>query len=672
MTKNKFIRKFHAIMVITIIIFLVFFILLSSFGHAAATTSLAITDTIVLIDVSGSMKSPDPNKDTLQFACLIADLFQNEPTQVGFVAFHEDIVLSIAPTAITDFNIESIKDQIKKLSYTKNTDLGLGLKAAVDLLGSASSGQIILLSDGETQLVKDTRSRSNQNNKDDQETAIAFCAAQNVPIHAFVLDTGIAADMDATATLTEGSGGTTHLLDTKASLLPQYLSAYAESQGLSLSKVSDFQSDGSEQIFDVELPYIEYMQGLNYLFFSSASIDSCSYNDASTARISIEKRYASIHGASDTLDAQQVAVQASSGATVELYTLKRLNFIPLLSYDTENHELNVRLLDPVNQETISGAVDLPVKVTVHEGKTALDTLTLTHDREVYRRPYKASHAGEFTAVANISIDGQTIKSERINLPSILPAPTAVPANTLTVSKNGTLAIDPRDYFEYSDKDDLQYSLVDSNLTGSVRTEDGRIILDKPGLTDDGYLLIEAKDPYGQTASNQVPIKVTLSTLVIVASIIAALLLLAALTILLLNWRRGKRAFFDGAFAGHFIATRHGRDLPEFICLKDVLRKKSRLTLQELFTLANVTESLPEARNINFRAQANGEIMFSHATNCKVLVESETIHRGQKFMLRYGNRVFIFFEDDSTELELQYLPGNPGDGTVNSHFSIKTR
>ena len=646
-------------------------ILCSLFLPKAGAASAESRNTVLLIDMSGSMKGPDPRGNTLQFAQLLVDLHQNDEGKLGFIAFHEDIALALEPEQITDFNIASIKEKLSKLKHTKNTDLGLGLKAAVDMLDGAS-GQIILLSDGEVKLIKSNKTRSDKDNQADQTAALALCEKNSIPIHAFILDTSISSDWEASEALSSNTEGQAFLLDPKAPLLPQYLSAYADSQGLSLSKLSELRTTGEEQSVDVELPFIEYMQDLDYILFPSSRLESCHYNDAATARISIGDRYVSIHQASDTLSTQKISVSAKADTEIEIYSLKRINFIPVLNYDESTKELQGRLLDPISLETISGSTPLPLKVSVYKGDEVQDTLSLSKEGEVYRRAYSLNQPGNFQARASVSIDGKEIESKSISLPATPVGPVALSPDTLEYSKRQSIALNPGDFFEYAQKGDLQYKLLEHNLNGNIYAENGQLLIENPSLTDEGYILLEAADPYGQRASARIPIRITLPWAILIASILAGLLLLASILLFLFGWLRKKRAYFDGSFAGNFIATRHGKDLPEFICLKDVLRQKSSLTLQELFSLANVTESLPEARSIHFKAQSGGEVLFWHRTNCKILLESETVHRGQKFSLKYGNRLFIFFEDDSTELELQYLHANPSAGKVNSTFSIKMR
>lgn len=642
----------------------------SSFSRLAyARASEKESTTIVLIDISGSMKASDPNQDTLQFAQLLVDLHQNEKHKIGFIAFHENIELLIEPVLITDFNIESIKKELETLNYHKNTDLGLGLKTAADILKDAS-GQMILLSDGETELIKANQMRSNSDNQSDQLSALDFCVSNQIPIHSFILQTVNQMDMNNTSSLAEKTGGVSRVLDPSAALLPQYLSAYAGSQNLSFSKLSSLKSDGQKQTIEVDLPFIEYIQNLDYVLLSSSPLDSCEYNDASSARISLGNTYSSIHKASDTLSTQKIALKAPENTQIDAYSLKKIHFIPLLSYSETDQAFQVRIIAPDTKETIVGNTPLPVKVSIYKGKELQDTLSLDYENQIYTRSYSPHSKEELDAIAAVSIDQEEIKSEKITLPTLLPGPKAIPAERLIFKKSDKIVIEPSDYFDYSGSEKLTYKLLESDIPGVFSQADGKIALSQASIIKDGFILLEASDPYGQTAENKIPVSIHISQGIIIASVIAAALAIAALLLFLLGWLRKKRHYFNGVLTGNFIATHHGKDLPEFFCMQDILSKETKITLKDIFDLAGVTESLPEAVNIHFKAQANNEILFRHTSNCKILVESETVHRNQKFSLRYGNRIFIFFEDDSTELEIQYLQANTVKGDGNRRVSIK--
>lgn len=625
-------------------------------------------DLIVVLDISGSMRNADPEQSVIDFALLLANIQQNKNKKIGFVAYDEDIILAIEPTLITDFNIEHINNQLKNLIYNKNTDLGLGLMQGIEWLDS--SGEILLLSDGEIDLLKSVRNRTDAQNKSDQSNVIKKAKEKNIPIYPLILQTNQQVDMNAMASLASETGGRAFFLDSKNSLLPQLLSAYAQTQGLLLSKVGTVQADEVKQTRTIQLPYIDYTESLDFILFSSSRLQDCQYNDASSARIHINDRFTDIIQASTTLSQQSILVSSANQTPIDIFTLKRLSILPVLSY--EKNTFVASIVDPNTKQLLPNSEPLPIQVSILDAGKTVDTLLLTPEKKgTYRGEYDIPFGEKYTAIVSVAIEDSLLTGNTLSLPRQLPTLSATSIDPLFFDKEPTITLNLSSFFSYNGIEPLTYSINDSSFSSStVIINSNDLLLEKPKSIQDGFISITATDSYGSTATNRISITIQTPIFYYFVLIFFLILLIIALILLLLFlYRRRVKNYFSGMFSGYFIHTTHGRDCPNLVWLPDTLAQKSKITLQELLSMLNIKEIIPEAKNFHFVAQQNEEILFWHNTNCNVLVESKTIHRNQKFLLHNNNRLTIIFEDATTELELNYIK-NPSFSSLNGNRQLQ--
>lgn len=116
-----------------------------SYAQAGAQTEKAV---VFLLDVSGSMKTNDPNRYAIDgMAQLIYTLPSNY--KVGFVAYNAEVCAS-RPLSDNDHRSEMM-EAAKNVPYAGYSNAGAGMEQAVEMLSASSAVEkdIVLLSDGE-------------------------------------------------------------------------------------------------------------------------------------------------------------------------------------------------------------------------------------------------------------------------------------------------------------------------------------------------------------------------------------------------------------------------------------------------------------------------------------------------------------------------------------------
>ena len=150
-------------------------------------------DIVFVLDISGSMKQTDANKISIEIIKMIIDVCSSGNNRVGFVAYNDTIAYSYDLTEIkNEKNSKKIKDYIGKVQFKGETDIGLGLNKAVNLLidkfDHTKQPIICLLSDGKTDLKNSNTGRTEADSEKDVKTSISLAEKHNIPIYTIGLN----------------------------------------------------------------------------------------------------------------------------------------------------------------------------------------------------------------------------------------------------------------------------------------------------------------------------------------------------------------------------------------------------------------------------------------------------------------------------------------------------
>ena len=183
---------------------------------AAVPVSSGI-DTVLLIDISGSMVRSDPNHLTLQAAKGLAEeLAAEKGSRIAIVPF-SDMPGDILP--LTELNSEddvsSVEKWISALTYTnRDTDIGLAMSKAWDILSKDQTGahqSILLLTDGAIDLPK----AEDEESAEKESLTNALVTAERARKSGCIIETltlsgSEASDTNLMTYLAERTGGKTH------------------------------------------------------------------------------------------------------------------------------------------------------------------------------------------------------------------------------------------------------------------------------------------------------------------------------------------------------------------------------------------------------------------------------------------------------------------------------
>ncbi|MCL1877247.1 MAG: VWA domain-containing protein, partial [Defluviitaleaceae bacterium] len=183
-------------------------------------------DAVLVLDVSRSMRTADPDRVSRDAMNLFIRMLTEERDRVGVVAYAGNVERSLGIHEINSpDDREFLREFIDGLEYASWTDHGVGLREAIEILSAsenelhesvdtinttdateARQGIIIFLTDGNMN-VSPHIERTNELAQDDVNYAIYAARARNIPIHAIGLNFDGNLDMVAVETVARETGG---------------------------------------------------------------------------------------------------------------------------------------------------------------------------------------------------------------------------------------------------------------------------------------------------------------------------------------------------------------------------------------------------------------------------------------------------------------------------------
>ncbi len=142
-------------------------------------------DVTFVVDCSGSMKTNDRGGMGREMVKAFVDTVHAEDIRVGYVAYSDKVVSSVSPVPVSDpAKRQNLKELIDTTEYTGDTDIGLGLSYAYELMPAQEGRRriIVLISDGETDL-RAGGERTEEQSAQDLDACIAKCREEGIPVY---------------------------------------------------------------------------------------------------------------------------------------------------------------------------------------------------------------------------------------------------------------------------------------------------------------------------------------------------------------------------------------------------------------------------------------------------------------------------------------------------------
>lgn len=171
----------------------------------------------VAVDVSGSMRRTDSRRDIPETIKMIMDACDDNDL-FSVVAYNDQIAYESGLINLGDAKAkEALKQDLDNLKYDGNTDNGLGLMRALNKIvedaGERDKALVILISDGNTDLVGSTTGRNAEDSKRDIEKSTEIAKQEDIPIYVIEYTDNFTTDTSLMSMAASATGGGVTMVD---------------------------------------------------------------------------------------------------------------------------------------------------------------------------------------------------------------------------------------------------------------------------------------------------------------------------------------------------------------------------------------------------------------------------------------------------------------------------
>ncbi len=213
-------------------------------------------DVVIIIDTSGSMRKTDSERIAIEAAKLFIDMMETTGSRIGVVPFSDSLGTVINMTDIESQSDKGyIKQEIERLIYTGDTDIGLALQRGYDLLmnAPASNNQKVILffTDGKIDL-PNSSNRTDQDSMNDSLQVISLATGKGVPIYSIGLNSDGNVDQELITKLSDDTNGRKYIVENAEELPEIFDEIFADFINSNIISLGDFETDGTNY---TEIPF---------------------------------------------------------------------------------------------------------------------------------------------------------------------------------------------------------------------------------------------------------------------------------------------------------------------------------------------------------------------------------------------------------------------------------
>lgn len=643
---------------------------------AQAQTNQKKLHIVFALDVSGSMNNKDSEKTALEVIKMLSDICSNSDNELGFVAYNDTIAYSYDMTACNGEGTDKLKNYISSVKYGGETDIGLGLKEAVNMsvnhADEESDSIVILLSDGKTDLKNSDTNRTVADSEQDMDDALEAAKENEITIYPIRLNDKFDTKVDYLSQVAKSTKGESSAAFSPLELVGIIDSIVSRYQIPSLENVTTMSGNNDLQEVKTDLN-TEYVDKTRIYVLSTGKVSYVSLVGAD-ADVTYDdtKRY-SIVEITDMEDAGSVKLyfRSKKKSEIQVYTQQFYSLEPSLNveesvsrnadqtilfqfYDTKaktNAEDEALYSDMQIQCTLVSLEDgsergLSYKKT-SQGIEIEDALSRIGDYEL-KIAYSGSYRkGTFTS------DAFHVVSNEPNVLKDIEEKVCIKDARKVYDLTELLAAVKSEIAEYrilsSEGESVSAVLQDTKLVCTLNE------------AGDTTIVVQAADKNQDL--HQITILLHAMTfwqmyqVVIVACAIGAIMLIT-LMIGIITVRKSKKVRvrssvpFVGTLIGYFVNLKSANDLP---ALKwDLFQyETNRISMADLLTDIGIPDQFIGADKIWFYSKSNHSIELFHNLEGSIFVGTKMVSKDTPVTIYSGEKIFISFDENGVELELRF-------------------
>ncbi len=559
-------------------------------------------DAVLLLDVSNSMKSSDPQKLGNEAMKLFIDMLPAQGDRVGVVAYTDQIEREKALTSLNSSDSKaSLKRFIDDLNRGPYTDISIGMGEAISILQDGarqgSEPMIVLFADGNNDL---NSNAGKTNSQADQQLKAAVDNAKKLgyPVYTVGLNADGKLNQQALANIASETGGKS-FVTSSADELPQILSEiFAAHQQVNVVPVDSITGNGQFQNVKINIP--------------NASVKEANISIMSSQKVEVK-----------LIDPDGKAVAVPSDQ-VSVSTSKSYSLVKLLNPQQGDWTLQVKGADKDKIDInliFNYSLELALEPLASKSYSKGDKIDISaYMTSNGQKLTDASQVGSLKAVLNVTDLDSGAKSQ-------------VPLTTNGTQFTGTFEV----------PDNHRYQLV-------VRAEEQSFYRETAPVTVDATGKATSGNENSGTAT-PAPSDGKIAGLSLISWIIIALvvILLGVGIWFLLRFLKQRNRGFVGQMVIEIRDENTGeKSYPQY---KKLNTFRGRFNLHQLLQLA---PELKETEQITFTPGNNDRILIRNGAESGIEKSGRSIDASRGYELKSGDRLTIALRQVDKTILLEYL------------------
>lgn len=650
----------------------------SPIGAKEYSTEPITTDIIFVLDVSGSMKSTDQGRISIEIIKLMMDLYSESNIRIGLLAYNDSIVAKYNLADMSNTSLRNdLKKQINAIPFSGYTDMGLALNKSLKMFNLKKNKNthqpiIILLSDGETDLSGSESTRTNNDSYKDIKKSVSYAKKNNIPIYTIGLTNSFNLDLDYLTTISNSTNANSYAATNPYQLIDILNGILSPYTNTVISPTTTYTCSKSSNSIDLE-PADNSIDTYNILLLNN---DRCSLKDvlSSSKKVTIinSNTYTLIKIKKPSTKTIRLKFDKSDRTdTIDLTTLNSYNLTPTFTiddsiYKNRNTTIHFSFKDNISGEFITDETlyqSLKVEYYIKESNSSeLKKLEATNEGDEFSYTATFPRVGSYEVYATYKGDFLTGITNSFSFDVINNPPSVVSKIQDTIVKQeGTKTYNLDTLFSDQDNDHLNYQIVSSTGASLDTTIDQNTLHIKGLSYGSSTLVISASDEQGDSCTTTVELncisiftkyKLEL-TLAIIGFITVIIIIIEFIIIRHIKKKISMpKPEFVGYLVGYFMRTKSDDEIPP---LKWILSEYPNKTipLSHLLKDRSIDLVLPDTSKIWIVPKVGNTIELIHNTHCTILVGTQVINRNTPTIIRFNDKIYIAFEDLATELELRF-------------------
>lgn len=628
---------------------------------------------VFAVDHSGSMNEQDAGQMIPKVLQIFTDTMRGEHIKIGYLAYNDTIITQRAPVAVdVEEQRRLLKQTISGAENRGETDIGLGLKEACQLLaGCEGKKMVVLISDGETDLARSHTGRTEQDSEQDIEEVIKLCRAEGTPVVTVAFGKEYEGEEAVLKKISEQTGGESYEADRPEELISILYDLFHTDFSYSVREITDsVYEDGSQRI-NCGMDGIIYDE-LTVLFFSDQEISEAGVISGGNRVLAEREGHYAVVKLSEVADELAISFETQQKQRMSVFLIGRRNITPMLKWDgdiykNQETEFVIWFADEKGEQLSSytgipwtaafqktaGGVSLPLPLEADEsglcGKAVFAeagdyTLYLTAGRN-------AEHIYEVSQITVLNTLPVSLKNERIEM----------------LTHSDAQMLDLAEYFADEDGDTLTFEIQELPQEVVSASVEGRYLHIAPLGRGSGDIVLLVSDGESSLAGRiTVRVRSWPEVYPAVPFLIICLLLFAVCKL----YRRKKtvitvpepveeknRCYFTGKANVYFTLIPDGmEEIPPLTFMLHPIRE-GKIVVGDMLKNYGELSALLELDHMFLYPTENRKIIFYHNSKASVMIGNSIVCRRMQYALSYGSVIYVTAPDGSCEMEIHYVATN---------------